>query len=87
MALLQEIAAGCSRGRPGIRFEEELFIIRDRREAIRFSLQLAGEGDTILYLGKGHEVSIVYDDHVLAWDETQVVAEELSTYRKGESHR
>ncbi|MDA3951060.1 MAG: UDP-N-acetylmuramoyl-L-alanyl-D-glutamate--2,6-diaminopimelate ligase [Spirochaeta sp.] len=87
LALLQEIAAGCSRARPGIRFEEELFIIRDRREAIRFSLQLAGEGDTILYLGKGHEVSIVYDDHVLDWDETKIVAEELSTYRKAGRHR
>jgi UDP-N-acetylmuramoyl-L-alanyl-D-glutamate--2,6-diaminopimelate ligase len=87
LALLQEIAAGCSRARPGIRFEEELFIIRDRREAIRFSLQLAAEGDTLLYLGKGHEVSIVYDDHVLDWDETQVVAEELATYRKAGRHR
>lgn len=80
LALLKEIAAGCRRIRPDIEKAGVLEIIRDRRKAIRHSISIAQRGDTILYLGKGHEVSIIYDDHVLPWDETSVVTEELAAY-------
>jgi UDP-N-acetylmuramoyl-L-alanyl-D-glutamate--2,6-diaminopimelate ligase len=85
LQLLKDIAVGCERARPGISYDEELFIIRDRREAIRFALSLGREGDTILFLGKGHEVSIVYADHVLDWDESRIVAEEVDAYRKADA--
>ncbi len=87
LALLREIARGCETARPGIQYDEELFIIRDRREAIRFALSLGRKGDTILFLGKGHEVSIIYADHTLEWDESRIVAEELEPYRKAEVRR
>lgn len=86
-ALLKEIAGGCETSNPGIVHDEELFIIRDRREAIRFSISIAKEGDTILYLGKGHEVSIIYSDHVLEWDEVSVVREELTNLQKATPQR
>ncbi|MFW6227931.1 MAG: UDP-N-acetylmuramoyl-L-alanyl-D-glutamate--2,6-diaminopimelate ligase [Alkalispirochaeta sp.] len=79
-ALLEEIARGARHVRPDIQERSELVIIRDRRTAIAHSLEIAGKGDTILYLGKGHEVSIIYADHVLEWDETAVVMEELEKF-------
>jgi len=65
MALLEEIADGCSamdRGR-------NLFLIPDRRLAIRKAIGLARPGDIVLLLGKGHENSIIYKDGPIPWDE------------------
>lgn len=87
LELLREIAAGCESARPGIAYDEELYVIRDRREAIAFSISIAKDGDTILYLGKGHEVSIIYADHVLDWDEVTVVREELEKTKRTATQR
>ncbi|MDR2758723.1 MAG: UDP-N-acetylmuramoyl-L-alanyl-D-glutamate--2,6-diaminopimelate ligase [Spirochaetaceae bacterium] len=64
MAILEEIAAGCS-GRRG----EDLFLIPDRPEAVRKAMSLARPGDLLLLLGKGHENSIIYADIAMAYDE------------------
>jgi len=48
---------------------ENLFLIPDRLSAIRKSFSLAGKGDLVLLLGKGHENSIIYKDHVMDFDE------------------
>jgi len=48
---------------------ENLFLIPERPQAIRKALSLAGEGDLVLLLGKGHENSIIYKDNVMAFDE------------------
>lgn len=76
MALLEEIAAGCEGAASGegasgptMRRNEELFLIPDRRAAIRKAFALAREGDIVLLLGKGHENSIIYRDGTIAWDE------------------
>jgi UDP-N-acetylmuramoyl-L-alanyl-D-glutamate--2,6-diaminopimelate ligase len=37
--------------------------------AIRKALSLAAKGDLVLLLGKGHENSIIYSDHVMDFDE------------------
>ena len=71
--LLEDIAAGCS----GLRRGEELFIIPDRREAIRKAYSLARPGDTVLLLGKGHETSIIGRDGPSPWDEIEAAAEIL----------
>ncbi len=63
--LLEEIAAGCPERRRG----EDLFLIPDRPLAIRRAFSMAGEGDTVLLLGKGHENSIIYKDRTLPYDE------------------
>ncbi|HUX38422.1 MAG TPA: UDP-N-acetylmuramoyl-L-alanyl-D-glutamate--2,6-diaminopimelate ligase [Rectinemataceae bacterium] len=80
MALLEEIAAGCQaageregaepgRPSPATRRGEGLFLIPDRRAAIRRAFGLARKGDIVLLLGKGHENSIIYRDGAIAWDE------------------
>jgi len=47
-----------------------VFIIPDRREAIRFAVSLAQKGDVVLLTGKGHEKSINYGRGEEPWDET-----------------
>ncbi len=63
--ILEQIAAGC----PGRRRGENLFLIPDRREAVRFALSRAQPGDAVLLLGKGREASIIGSQGPTAWDE------------------
>jgi UDP-N-acetylmuramoyl-L-alanyl-D-glutamate--2,6-diaminopimelate ligase len=48
---------------------ETLWVIDDRREAIRHAVGLARAGDVILLAGKGHEASIYYGSETRAWDD------------------
>jgi len=64
-ALLEEIAAGC----PELSRGERLFVIPDRPTAIRKALSLAGPGDLVALLGKGHENSIIYAQGPIPYDE------------------
>jgi UDP-N-acetylmuramoyl-L-alanyl-D-glutamate--2,6-diaminopimelate ligase len=43
--------------------------IEDRRMAIQKAVSIAQNGDTLLFLGKGHEKSIERADGKIAWDE------------------
>lgn len=70
MDILEDIALGCAKLRRG----ENLFLIPDRKEAIRTAFSLARSGDLVLLLGKGHENSIIYSDRVMPYDE---IAESL----------
>jgi UDP-N-acetylmuramoyl-L-alanyl-D-glutamate--2,6-diaminopimelate ligase len=65
MELLEGIAAGC----PELRRGERLFLIPDRKAAIRKAFSLAGKGDLVALLGKGHENSIIYGDGQIPYDE------------------
>jgi UDP-N-acetylmuramoyl-L-alanyl-D-glutamate--2,6-diaminopimelate ligase len=77
MAILEEIAQGClaasgcyaAEGREVMKLNENLFLIPDRRKAIRKAYSLAKEGDLVVLLGKGHENSIIYADGSIPWDE------------------
>lgn len=51
------------------KMDETLFIIPDRPLAIRKAFSLCTAGDTVLLLGKGHENSIIFHDHVMPYDE------------------
>ena len=62
---LEEIAAGC----PQLERGSQLFLIPDRPRAIRHAFSMAKAGDTVLLLGKGHENSIIYADHIMPYDE------------------
>jgi UDP-N-acetylmuramoyl-L-alanyl-D-glutamate--2,6-diaminopimelate ligase len=68
MDILEEIARGCE-GNPKLRRGENLFLVPDRKEAIRKAFSLARPGDLTLLLGKGHENSIIYADKTMAYDE------------------
>jgi UDP-N-acetylmuramoyl-L-alanyl-D-glutamate--2,6-diaminopimelate ligase len=71
MDILEEIAKGVETGEDSGKFirEENLFLIPDRPNAIRKALSIARKGDLVLLLGKGHENSIIYADHVMPYDE------------------
>jgi len=65
LTLLEDIAAGC----PGLTRGERLFLIPDRPAAIRKAFSMAGAGDAVLLLGKGHENSIIRSDRATPYDE------------------
>ena len=65
--LLQMIAKGAID--EGMVMNENLFITPDRPTAIRQAFKMADPGDIVLLLGKSHENSIIYKDHVMPYDE------------------
>jgi len=77
MAILEEIAKGCEtpqgcfadHGCKNMIRNETLFLIPDRRKAIRKAFSLAQPGDIVLLLGKGHENSIIYASGAISYDE------------------
>jgi UDP-N-acetylmuramoyl-L-alanyl-D-glutamate--2,6-diaminopimelate ligase len=90
MAILEEIARGIGGAGAGglggprektARRGENLFLIPDRPEAVRRAFSLAGRGDLVLLLGKGHENSIIYAGGARPYDEiaeAEKALEELS---------
>jgi UDP-N-acetylmuramoyl-L-alanyl-D-glutamate--2,6-diaminopimelate ligase len=69
MDILEEIATGVYTQEALFKQEQNLFLIPDRPTAIRKAFSLAREGDLVLLLGKGHENTIIYKDHVMPYDE------------------
>ena len=74
MDILEEIAKGIALSPDTEKHKsfipgENLFLIPDRTLAIRKAFSLAVKGDLVLLLGKGHENSIIYRDHVMDFDE------------------
>ncbi len=51
--------------------------IENRREAIRKAVSLAQNGDTLLFLGKGHEKTIERESQKIPWDEITEVRNAL----------
>ena len=58
--------------------EVNLFLIPDRRAAIRKAFSLAAPNDLVLLLGKGHENSIIYAEHVMPFDEIEEAKKALA---------
>ena len=59
---------------------QNLFVVEDRRSGIKKALSLAKENDVVLITGKGAEQSIVISGKRSAWDDRQVVREELKLF-------
>ncbi len=57
---------------------QDLFVIEDRREGIRHTLEIAGEGDVVIITGKGAEQSMILGGTTIPWDDRVVVREELA---------
>lgn len=51
--------------------------IPDRREAIRYALQNARPGDTVLFSGKGHERTLERGSQTIPWNEVEEVRKAL----------
>ncbi|MGX7109319.1 UDP-N-acetylmuramoyl-L-alanyl-D-glutamate--2,6-diaminopimelate ligase [Facklamia miroungae] len=62
-----------------VRDHEEIpyILIEDRKEAIRYMINQAEEGDTLLFAGKGGEAYQVIGDEYLPYNEIAIVEEEL----------
>jgi UDP-N-acetylmuramoyl-L-alanyl-D-glutamate--2,6-diaminopimelate ligase len=75
MDILEEIAKGIE---TGFTRDKNLFLIPSRPGAIRKALDIARSGDLVLLLGKGHENSIIYADHVMPYDEIAEAEKALS---------
>lgn len=65
--IMDQIAEGANSA--GKKHDEDLFLVHDRTEAIKFTLSRAKAGDTVLLLGKGHEKTIERADGEHPWDE------------------
>ncbi len=76
MEIINEVAQGAKE--MGKKENENLFILLDRREAIRKALSLAQAKDIVLITGKGCEQAIVVkDNEKIPWDDRRVAREEL----------
>jgi len=76
MIIIDQVASGAEA--QGKRLNIDLFKILDRREAIKKALELAEEGDLLLFTGKGAEQYIcVAEGQKIPWDERVVVKEEI----------
>ncbi len=73
--IMNEIAAGAEEA--GKTREKDLFLVHDREEAIKFAINRAKTGDTVLLLGKGHEKTIERADGEHPWDEIGVAHDAL----------
>lgn len=65
--IINQIVQGCLKG-GGIE-GKNFFRIPDRREAIKFAINLAKKGDIVILCGKGHERSICYGRKEYPWNE------------------
>lgn len=74
--LLKQIAVGAEK--VGKIIDENLFIIHDRKKAIREVLKMAKKNDIVLLLGKSHENSIIYKNYTMPYDEISETKKALS---------
>jgi UDP-N-acetylmuramoyl-L-alanyl-D-glutamate--2,6-diaminopimelate ligase len=74
--IMEDVASAVRK--TGKRDGSNLFIIPDRREAIRRALQIADMGDLVLVTGKGCEQAMcVAGGRKIPWDDREIVREEL----------
>jgi UDP-N-acetylmuramoyl-L-alanyl-D-glutamate--2,6-diaminopimelate ligase len=76
-AIIAQIAAGAEAA--GAQVDKSLFLLTDRRDAIRLALELANPGDCVLLAGKGHEGSIIWGREKRPWDEAAVAMDLLQS--------
>ena len=65
--IIEDILVGVRKGKA------KYIAITDRKEAIKYALQIAKPKDTILLAGKGHETYIIIKDKVIPFDEKKIV--------------
>lgn len=75
MEIINQVAEGAENAAGAKKIlNQNLFKILDRREAIKKALELAEEGDILLFTGKGAEQHIcVAEGQKIPWDERQIV--------------
>lgn len=79
MQIINQVSEGIKR-----KEGENFWKIKDRYQAIRLALSLAGQGDTVIVAGKGCEPIQIIGDERIPWDDRKVVREILSKETKVE---
>lgn len=74
-AIIKEIASGLDAEKPHA-------VIDDRRRAIEYAVEIAGEGDIVLLAGKGHEKYEITSKGKLPFDETEIVRHAVADLEK-----
>ena len=84
LAIISEVEVGLRRagGIEGKNYQ----VIADRREAIRYALEMASAGDTVLLAGKGHEAYQIIGNQSFPFDERAVARELLDELAVRRSH-
>jgi len=78
--ILAQIAEGSKSA--GKIVDKDLFLILNREKAIKFALESAKPGDTVVLLGKGHEKTIERADGVHPWNEIEITRMMLQSLNK-----
>ena len=78
--IANDIAVGAEKA--GKVRDQDLFLVHERPEAMRFAVSKAEAGDMVLFLGKGHEKTIEHADGEHPWDEVGEVREALQSIKK-----
>ena len=65
-------------GRKGATEGRSLFIVNDRGEAIRKAVNMAGDNDLVIALGKGHEQSMCFGLVEYPWDDRTAMTAAIS---------
>lgn len=76
--IVSQIASGAKKH---IKNASNLFMIPDRKLAIKKAFSIAKKGDIVLLLGKGHEKTILRADGSHSWDDTKVALDILKTLK------
>jgi UDP-N-acetylmuramoyl-L-alanyl-D-glutamate--2,6-diaminopimelate ligase len=79
-AIMQQIANGAES--TGKVIGKNIFIVKDRTEAIQFAINLARRNDAVLLLGKGHEKMILRADGEHPWDEVEIARKAIKNRLK-----
>jgi UDP-N-acetylmuramoyl-L-alanyl-D-glutamate--2,6-diaminopimelate ligase len=75
-AILAEMATGAQQ-RGGVE-GKTFWRVADRRQAIRFALELAQPGDVVIACGKGHEQSMCFGTVEYLWDDRTAMRSALA---------
>ena len=75
MGILEQIAVGAEEA--GRRRDQDLFLVPDRREAIRQAFELARPGDMVLLAGMGHVDRIMTAAGRVPWNEAEIARQTL----------
>ena len=82
---VEEISKQIIRGVKGKKLKKNLFVIVDRKKAIKFAINLAQKGDLVAIFGKGHEKSMTFGKKEIPWDEFAIVRQAIAERLKNEN--
>jgi UDP-N-acetylmuramoyl-L-alanyl-D-glutamate--2,6-diaminopimelate ligase len=84
MAIINSVKKGVLQGEKGKKFTEgeNLFLIEDRKLAIKKALEIAQKGDLVMVLGKGAEQTQDLKAGKIKWDDRKITRELLNNMLK-----